>query len=208
MRRYGRYAQLHPGTNLRIIALNSFVQDALNSYTWINMTDPMGELRWLEETLRGCEIRGEHALIIGHFAPYTPSGAIEWNQRYLVLVDRYANIIRGQLFGHTHRDSFEIIRSARGNGGELSGVALEHPSLTTNFALHPSYRVYEMDPRSHTLLDFEQYRMNLTDANRFGLPSWKLSYRFTQYYCVKNMEDRAFLWLAERIHVSNCTSIR
>eukprot|EP00831_Metopus_contortus_P036071 TRINITY_DN2861_c0_g1_i4.p2 TRINITY_DN2861_c0_g1~~TRINITY_DN2861_c0_g1_i4.p2 ORF type:complete len:119 (+),score=7.96 TRINITY_DN2861_c0_g1_i4:238-594(+) len=51
MRKYGRYSQLHPGTNLRIIGLTSFVQDVLNSYIYGNITDRLGQLRWLNQTL-------------------------------------------------------------------------------------------------------------------------------------------------------------
>ena len=32
---------LHPGTKLRIISLNPFVQDGLNSYLWKNTTNPL-----------------------------------------------------------------------------------------------------------------------------------------------------------------------
>lgn len=74
MRKYGRYAQLHPGTKLRIIALNCFVQDVMNSYTWRNATDPMGELVWLNEALKSVEDNKEKALIIGHYPPYNAFG--------------------------------------------------------------------------------------------------------------------------------------
>ena len=74
MRKYGRYVQLHPGTKLRVIGLNSFVQDAMNSYTWRNATDPMGELVWLNEVLKSIEDNKEKALIIGHYPPYNTFG--------------------------------------------------------------------------------------------------------------------------------------
>jgi len=69
-KKYGRYSQLHPGTNLRIIVLNSFVQDATNSYTWINSTDIMGELIWLIDLLEKAEQNNEHVLLLNHFPPY------------------------------------------------------------------------------------------------------------------------------------------
>lgn len=42
-----------------------------NSYIWGNITDQLGELKWLNETLYECEKNGEVALIIGHFPPQT-----------------------------------------------------------------------------------------------------------------------------------------
>lgn len=72
MRKYGRYTQLHPNTNLRIIALNVMVQDGLNSYLWSNITDRFGELAWLQETLDYAEKNKEAVIIIGHYSPFTP----------------------------------------------------------------------------------------------------------------------------------------
>ena len=70
MRKCGHYSQLHPGTKLRIIALNSFVRGSTNSYIWDNTTDVCGELAWLRNTLELTEKNGEKALIICHFPPY------------------------------------------------------------------------------------------------------------------------------------------
>jgi hypothetical protein len=71
MRRYGRYTQLHPNTTLRIVAMNSFVQDAMNSYIWDNVTDRLGQLSWLHRVLSEAEKKGESILIISHFPPYS-----------------------------------------------------------------------------------------------------------------------------------------
>jgi sphingomyelin phosphodiesterase len=117
----------------------------------------------------------------------------------LVLVDRYANIIRGQLFGHTHEDSFQLIRSNRSK--EYAGVALEHLSLSPNYNLYPSYRVYDIDSASYVLTDYAQYRFNLTKANLQDIPEWNLIYRFKEYYNVTDMHDRTFALIAQRIRV-------
>ena len=53
---------------------------------------------------------------------------VEWSSRYRALVDRFTNIIRGQFFGHTHADQFEIVRSYADNSPV--GVAFIAPSLT------------------------------------------------------------------------------
>ena len=38
----GSYSMRHPGTNLRIIGLNPFPVDSMNSYIWKNTTNPLG----------------------------------------------------------------------------------------------------------------------------------------------------------------------
>lgn len=70
MRKYGRYTQLHPNTNLRIIALNSMVQDGMNSFLWSNVTDKFGEIGWIRETLDIAEKNNEAVIIIGHYSPF------------------------------------------------------------------------------------------------------------------------------------------
>ena len=69
IKQYGRYSQLHPGTTLRILAINSFVFDSLNSYLWGNNTDPQKEIEWIEGVLRNAEKSNETVLIIGHIPP-------------------------------------------------------------------------------------------------------------------------------------------
>ncbi len=44
MRRYGCFAQLHPGTKLKIIGLNNYIMDFTNIYLWGNATDPYGRV--------------------------------------------------------------------------------------------------------------------------------------------------------------------
>ncbi len=66
---YGRYSQIHPGTSLRIIGLNTFVFDCINSYIWSNNSDPQHEIEWLERTLDNSEKLNESVLIIGHIPP-------------------------------------------------------------------------------------------------------------------------------------------
>ena len=105
----------------------------------------------------------------------------------------------GQFYGHTHPDSFQILYSSE--LGAYAGVALEHPSLTTNYMLHPSYRVYYMNRDNYGLIDYEQYRMNVTAANEINKPIWTLSYSFKEYYGVKNMHDKTFALLAASIRV-------
>lgn len=118
-----------------------------------------------------------------------------------MLIDRYANIIRGQFYGHTHVDTYQIFPSI--TKGEIAGVALEHPSLTTYTDLHPSYRVYKMDSPSFVLKDFEVYRLNITEVNINDKPEWKLSYRFKEYYNVTDMKDTTFLKIAENIRIND-----
>ena len=41
---YGYYSQLHPGTNLRMIVLNTFPYDTMNAMIWQNTTHPINQV--------------------------------------------------------------------------------------------------------------------------------------------------------------------
>jgi len=81
----------------------------------------------------------------------------------------------------------------------MAGVALEHPSGTTNYLVNPSYRIYYI--KDHELIDYSQYRLNITEANLSDNPKWKLAYSFREYYNVTNMTDKMFYSLAAKIRV-------
>lgn len=101
--------------------------------------------------------------------------------------------------GHEHLDFFEVVKSSR--QGEFGGIVLVNPSLTTNAFLYPSYRIYLLDPKSYALVDYEQYRFNLEEANEKDIPSWRLSYKFKDYYNVSDLNDYTFQAIAESVKV-------
>lgn len=50
--------------------------------------------------------------------------------------------MRGQFYGHTHYDEFEVFHDAT---GRPCGVAYISPSQTPWYDLNPAYRVYYID---------------------------------------------------------------
>jgi sphingomyelin phosphodiesterase len=52
--------------------------------------------------------------------------------------------------------------------------------MTTYTNLNPSFRVFEVDSETHTLLNYQQYRLNLTKANsqKANFLEWELVYDF------------------------------
>lgn len=71
--------------------------------------------------------------IIGHIPP--KSNLNDWSVRFAAIVDRYAYIIRGQFYGHTHSDHVSFFPELRNltniNSAPLSNYYLNSPSLTT-----------------------------------------------------------------------------
>jgi hypothetical protein len=131
------------------------------------------------------------------------------------LISRYTNIIVGQLYGHSHVDMFSIQRQdpfqeqsyskplkqdELWNIEEPGGVILIHPALTTFKGKHPSFRMYQMDPHTFNLLEYEQYRLNITDANLQKEAIWKVAYTFTQYYGVDSLAYPYFHSIAHKMN--------
>jgi len=173
---YGYFTTKLKNSNLRIISLNCFLCDIFNFYLIKDPTDPFMQFEWLESVLRRAEKEGENVFIISHIPPGDTNYMSECSKRYIAIVDRFQNIIRGQYFGHTHYDEFKLIPEYF-NPNKTVGVVLTAPSLTTYSFQNPSFRIYEMDSDSKIVLDYFQYRLNLTEANEQEQePEWKVAY--------------------------------
>ncbi len=197
VRRCGYYSELHPGTRLRIVGLNSLGRGSTNSFIWANTTNVCGQFTWLKDVLYRAERNGEKVLIIEHYPPRNGFANNQWSERFSILMERFANIVVGHMAGHTHQDSFQVFTTTKKN--EFAGRSFEHPSMTSDVYVHPSYRIYDMDPSTYVLTDYEQYRLNLTKANAEDRPVWELAYKFRNYYHVGDMEDRTLAVLARKI---------
>jgi sphingomyelin phosphodiesterase len=149
----------------------------LNFWLFINSTDPLGQLKWLANTLQESESKGEKVHLIGHIHP---SGCMEsWSLNYYRIVNRYESTIVGQFFGHTHKDQFELFYDLN-NYSRPVGMAYITGSVTTFSLVNPGYRIYVVDGNysqsTWQVLDHENYITNLTEANLIGKPVWKKEY--------------------------------
>jgi hypothetical protein len=58
---------------------------------------------------------------------------------------RFESTIRGQFYGHTHFDQFNIFYDSGSPAGRPTAFEFIAPSLTTYSAVNPSYRMYTVD---------------------------------------------------------------
>lgn len=182
----GSYSVLHPGTNLRIISLNTNACNNQNWWLFENVTDPGGLIIWLQGELQKAENNNEIVYIIGHIAPGMGTCLDEWSYHYAGLIDRYQYTVRGQFYGHSHSDQFQMSRGVFSN--EAVGVQWIAPSLTTYTDHNPSYRIVEADYETKEILTYYQYRMDLPSANLSPnqTPEWVLAYEFLAEYSLPN----------------------
>jgi sphingomyelin phosphodiesterase len=187
-KKYGYYSQLVPNKKLRIIALNCLPIVLLNTYLIQRSNDVYHQLEWLWKTLLAAENNNEKVIIIGHIAPSFFSIHKIWSRRFNTLIDRFSNIIVGQMYGHTHSDEIGMYISE--DLHDLTGIAYVCPSFSTYDNRHPSYRVFNFDSLTYALQDFKQYRAYLDEADWVGHPTWRLAYSFLDYYNMSSMELR------------------
>ena len=190
--KYGHYTELHPGTNLRIVALNCLYCDSQNfNHLSSNHTEAKKEFIWLENVLRDAEANGEYVYILHHFPINADFMLYECSRRLQALFDRFDYIIRGYFSGHNHYDDIAPVKRYF-EPRPIININYIAPSLTSNDdeGLNPSFRLYIIDTETKQIKDYEQYRLNLTDSNLNGEANWYLSYTATELFNVTDLTER------------------
>ncbi|XP_076128668.1 cyclic GMP-AMP phosphodiesterase SMPDL3A [Alosa pseudoharengus] len=190
LREGGFYSQL-VRPQLRLVSLNTILYYGPNNVTE-NMTDPAGQLKWLQNTLEASRQNMEKVYIIAHvpigYLPYamdTTAMREVYNERLVEMFRDYSDLISGQFYGHTHRDSIMVML---GRQGKPLGSVFVTPSITPwkgardPYSNNPGVRMYLYDPADYGVLDVWQYYLNLTEANREGSSAWTLEYSLTQAF--------------------------
>jgi sphingomyelin phosphodiesterase len=179
----GFYSSKVPGTNLRIISLNTNMYYKLNFYMYQSEMekDPNGQLAWLLNELTDAETVGDRAYIIGHMPMGHSDAFQDGSNGFDQIVHRFSNTIAGMFFGHTHKDEFQISYSDYDDRSFSNADAFSYimPSLTPTDGM-PAFRVYDVDPVTFAVLDATTYIADMEDpAFQTSGPKW------TKYYSVK-----------------------
>ncbi|XP_043929787.1 acid sphingomyelinase-like phosphodiesterase 3a [Protopterus annectens] len=211
LRKGGFYTQIWNSTVtqqvLRIVSLNTNLYYSPNKET-LNVTDPAQQFEWFEGVLKSARQHKEQVYVIAHvpvgylaFARYTPAMRAHFNERLVKILRTYSDIIAGQFFGHTHRDSLMILHDEKGNPVNSLFVA---PAVTPirnameTESNNPGVRLFKYNEDDYNLLDIWQYFLNLTEANEEKKPDWKLEYVMTTEYGIKDLQPSSLHQLAKQ----------
>ncbi|MEE6475574.1 hypothetical protein FKM82_010802 [Ascaphus truei] len=211
LREGGYYSQIYPSKAtahpLRIISLNTNLYYSPNKVT-INMTDPANQFEWLEDTLKNSRQNHEKVYIIAHvpigylpFARLTPAMREYFNERLVKIFRKYCDVIAGQFYGHTHRDSIMVLLDEKDNPvGSVFVAPAVTPikSLSEMDSNNPGFRLYQYDTNDYKLLDLLHYYLNLTEANLKKESLWKLEYVMTKAYGIKDLQPESLEGLVKR----------
>ena len=76
-------------------------------FLYISDVDPDGTMSWFVQQLDAAEKAGDKVWIIGHI-PNGIDTRAAWSRNFYTIINRYESTIRGQFYGHTHDDQFEV----------------------------------------------------------------------------------------------------
>ncbi|SGY18076.1 BQ5605_C015g07970 [Microbotryum silenes-dioicae] len=183
---YGCYSRVHPGTQLRIISLNTNYWYKQNFWLYDHdqpLWDPNGILTWLSHELHAAEKAGQRAWIIGHM-PFGKVDALRDQSNYASQIfDRYHDTIAAHFYGHSHVDEFEISYPDYGDrrAETAHGIAYISGALTPASG-NPVFRLYHVDPDTYEVLDFIPYYTNKSERSFQIDPVWKPYYSARESY--------------------------
>ena len=188
-RKYGYYTEKYKDTNLRIVVLNCLLCDTWNFYIIGGRHEAAKkEFIWLEEVLRQAEKNGEYVYLIDHFPINSNFQLTECAQRLRALLDRFDYIIRGFFSGHTHLDDISPVRTYF-EPKPIININYIAPPLTTYPGRNPSFRQFILDSNTKNVIDYQQYRLNLTEANQKREANWYIVYNATQMFKVNDLTE-------------------
>ncbi|KAF5357090.1 hypothetical protein D9756_006561 [Leucocoprinus leucothites] len=176
----GSYSVVAPGTNLRIISLNTIYWYKANFWLLDSDTfqpDPNGILAFAAGQLQAAEDAGQRAWIIAHMPP---SSSDAFHDQ---VVQRYKNTIAGQFYGHSHVDEFAISYSDYNNRTAENAVSTMWigPSLTPRSG-NPAFKIYDVDPDTYEIMDARVFIGDLSDPSFQSSPQWKQYYSAHEVY--------------------------
>ena len=108
-----------------------------------------------------------------------------WGNRIRGLMERYQHVVRFGIFGHTHDESFNVIKSFEGE--KNIGLNFIAGSLTPYTNKNPSFTVIEVDEEFMIPVNFETYYFNLTKANSGEQTTWEIFHDFKEHYEIETV---------------------
>ncbi|KAG2203793.1 hypothetical protein INT47_012726 [Mucor saturninus] len=173
------------------------------------------QMKWLESTLKEFKSKGNghQVYMMSHVPPIDDDGSKLYKDscysQYLNLLGNYGSIIAGHFNGHTNNDNLNAVipdgkkdftyiaaddKDARDLKSTLAKSAVALFNAPSIIPVHnPALRVYTYDIEGKdypygTIRNWEQYYIDLDDANNGGPVEFKLEYDATHLYGVDHFD--------------------
>uniref|UniRef100_A0A0K0DP58 Metallophos domain-containing protein n=1 Tax=Angiostrongylus cantonensis TaxID=6313 RepID=A0A0K0DP58_ANGCA len=174
----------------------------VNSFLYLNQSDPDGTMSWLVLELFKAELSGESVHILSHIPPGDSECLEGWARNYYRIIQRFSNIIKGQFFGHAHTDYITVFYEDMHNiSSNPIGVLYAAPSTTTFTGMNPAYRIYEINVTDHFKVDnIMNYFADLEKTTVDRPPKWKLLYSAKDEYDLNDLSPSSWNNLVNSVY--------
>ena len=114
-------------------------------------------------------------------------------------MERFQHVVRLGVFGHTHKDYFEVGKSMTNIHNPIMVNSIGG-GLTTYGGCNPSFKVMEMDAKTLLPLKITNYYADLGKANSEGTsPEWVPLLDYTSKYDMKDLSPSSYIDLANQL---------
>jgi len=195
----GGYYTVLADKGRRVIALETTWYDTRNHFI-VNKTDVAGQDTWLNKTLAMARANNESVWMLGHI--YPGSTRTEDTLNYQAVLNEYQDIIKANLYGHSHKDQFTISHPNHAAGtppnNATTGVVYVTPALMPDDQ-DPSFRVYEYDTETFEISDILQFHASLPKINSEQKITFELTYSARDEYQLKDLSPASWWDLTVRM---------
>lgn len=163
--------------NLTLIQLNSIPYSPKHNPNTTNMDDPFGQLAWLNSTLINLRERKRKAFLTSHVPwgvdAYGSDPPSQWQEKYTVkfleLMAEHDDIVKAQLFGHTHINNVRLPPKIY----NVTSPLLITAAVSPIYHNYPTFRVMQVDKNELCVTGFEDWHLNISDPN-VNTTDWKM----------------------------------
>lgn len=201
---YGGYYQTVTDDGVLVAALNLMYCDPENFYLQNASSDPGNQLFWLNSVLTQAEAIGQKVLIIAHIPPGMkikagpPNCTPAYSKLFSDIIVRFSSIIIGQVYGHTHEDSFLVYRDNSTSRNPVS-FGIVSPSLTPYTNHNPAARLIAYDNATKAFQNIYTYWTNLTATNEQDSIVFSEEYELPSAYNMPDLSAKSWFALSERM---------
>ncbi len=200
----GYYSAQPPGTNVMVIALNTFTLSTLA--LGARACAVQAELGWLEARLASARSAGKDVWLLMHVPPgaylgetagkLNSSGQLfsasrilkpRYQARLLRILSRYSDIIRVMLAGHTHMDEFRNIFG--GTPLQAKGFLEITPGITPYFDNNPAFRVFTFSKLNNAPVDYRSLNYDLASSPAQFEPYYIFSTAYSGGFAHASLDD-------------------
>eukprot|EP00658_Telonema_sp_P-2_P025057 TRINITY_DN20090_c0_g1_i12.p1 TRINITY_DN20090_c0_g1~~TRINITY_DN20090_c0_g1_i12.p1 ORF type:complete len:632 (+),score=132.60 TRINITY_DN20090_c0_g1_i12:135-2030(+) len=197
---FGGFYQMRVADKLRAVVMHSTMFASGESGNWFfaaNRTDMAEQFPWLRDTLLQARARGEKVLLLRHCPIGDFSAPFDAYMRNVT--DEFSDVIVASFAGHAHTSWVTVLND---QATETEPVDVTYVSGSgTPGGGNPTFRVFHYDLETFEILDFDQYWVDMDQANRDGEAVWTKGYSAKEYFGIpdltgKSWEALARTWLA------------